>query len=263
MAAQLDDGYTRIANEILEEISKTKLNGTQFRILMTVWRCTYGWNKKEHEISESYLSNATGIHKQQIKRELKAMFDIGILTEVQIPNFNTARVIAFNKRYLNSIEVSKKIPDSKLDTPTGSKLDTPTGSVLDTSPGSVLDTQKRKVLKTVKETNKEIGRMISEYTNNVLLVDALNEFVLMRTAIKDPLATERAMNGILKRLDEHGKTDNYKIKMLEISIINSWKSVFPLKKEDICESDIPNKPKEIDPWMMNFTPEDEDEPTDD
>jgi phage replication O-like protein O len=132
MGPQLENGYTKIADAILENMSKAKLNGTQFRILLIVWRSTYGWGKKSFALSESYLSEATGIHKQQIKRELKAMIDLGVLIETKAPTFNTSREIQFNKHYLNSTEVAKKIPVNKLDTSTGSELDTPTGSELDT-----------------------------------------------------------------------------------------------------------------------------------
>ena len=145
---QLENGYTQIANEILEKLATTKMNGTQFRILLIVLRSTYGWKKKEHELSETFLSNATGIHKQQIKRELKNMIEEGILIEVKPPTFNTARVIKFNKYY----EVAKKVP--------GNELDTPTGSELDTSAGSELDTQKRNTKNNINKV--EIESFFSE-----------------------------------------------------------------------------------------------------
>ena len=127
---QLENGYTRIADEILENVAKTKLNGTQLRILLIVWRSTYGWQKKEHELSEKYLSEATGIHKQQIKRELRALIELEIITVVKEPTFSSGRVLKFNKNF--STQVAKKIPPSEKATTTGSELDTSTGSELDT-----------------------------------------------------------------------------------------------------------------------------------
>jgi len=148
MGPQLENGYTKIADAILENIAKSKLNGTQFRILMIVWRSTYGWNKKSYALSESYLSEATGMHKQQIKRELKEMIERGILIEVKAPTFNTSREIQFNKHYVESLEVTKKIPVNKLDTTTGSELGTSTGSEL--------DTQKRDIKKQIKKQSTEL-----------------------------------------------------------------------------------------------------------
>jgi phage replication O-like protein O len=159
MSPQLENGYTKIANEVLDNIAKAKLNGTQFRILMVVWRSTYGWDKKEFRLSESFLANATGIHKQQIKRELKEMLNIGLLVEIEKPTFNTSRVIGFNKRYQESSEVSKKIPVSEIDTTTGSELDTSTGSEL--------DTQKRNIKRNINKTNYMV---IFEHYNSLNLV---------------------------------------------------------------------------------------------
>jgi len=148
---QRENGYTGIANEILENLSTISLNGTQFRIIMVVFRFTYGFQRKEHELSESFLANATGIHKQQIKRELKTLLDKNILLTVRKATFDKPRIISFNKDYDNwankliRSEVTNKIP--------GSENDTPTGSGLDTTPGSELDTQERKVLKDNSKEN--------------------------------------------------------------------------------------------------------------
>jgi phage replication O-like protein O len=52
--ADLDNGYTRIANEILEAMAKIKLSPTQYRILFVVWRYTYGFQRKEHKLSLTF-----------------------------------------------------------------------------------------------------------------------------------------------------------------------------------------------------------------
>ena len=139
---QLENGYTRIADEIFENMAKTKLNGTQFRILMIVWRSTYGWQKKEHELSLNYLVKATDINKRQIQRELSTMIDLGIIIEKEAPSFNKPRVIAFNKNYKPSTQVAKKT--------TGDLLDTSTVVGLDTSTGDGLDNQNKELNKQYK-----------------------------------------------------------------------------------------------------------------
>ncbi len=96
---QLENGYTKIANEILEALAKMPLNGTQWRILLVVFRYTYGFSRKEHGFSLSFLSAATGIHKQTIKRELDSLIAMNILTVVQDAGFSTSRVIKFNKNH--------------------------------------------------------------------------------------------------------------------------------------------------------------------
>ena len=142
---QKENGYTAISNEILEAIIKYKLNATQFRIVLLVWRSTYGWNKKEYVLSESYISNATDIHKQQVKRELKKLIELNILTVIKDATYTTGRLFAFNKNFESWVEVTKKLP--------GSVLATTGGSELVTTGGSVLATQKRNNKRNNKNNN--------------------------------------------------------------------------------------------------------------
>ena len=98
---QKENGYTPIANEIMEAVARLQINATQFRILMVVWRYTYGFSRKEHKLSESFMAQATGIHKKQVGRELSQLIKRNILIEVVPPSFSSTRVIAFNKHYEN------------------------------------------------------------------------------------------------------------------------------------------------------------------
>lgn len=94
---QLENGYTRIANDILEHMATVKLSPTQYRILFLVWRCTYGFRKKEHEMSLSYINKATGIEKRNIQRELKSLEDKKIIQqEIKSGSY---RKLSFNKNY--------------------------------------------------------------------------------------------------------------------------------------------------------------------
>lgn len=92
---QLENGYTRIANSILEALAKMSLNGTQWRILLVIFRYTYGYGRKEHELSLSFISAATGCDKRQIQRELKDLESKGVI----IQKVGTKRIVAFNKDY--------------------------------------------------------------------------------------------------------------------------------------------------------------------
>jgi phage replication O-like protein O len=120
---QPENGYTKIANEILEALARTALNGTQRRILDVLFRATYGFNKKHHDISETYLSKATGVSKRQIQKELKRMIQFNIILVVKAPTARQPRIIAFNKNY-ESWEANKKTPDVKKDTSRGVQKDT-------------------------------------------------------------------------------------------------------------------------------------------
>lgn len=132
---QLENGYTRVANEILEALAMTNLNGTQRRILDVVMRQTYGYQRKEHELSVSFIAKATNINKRQIQRELSDLTEKNIILIKQEATFDESRVLEFNKNYKGwsiSQEVTKKTPDDIIDTHTGDKLDITGGDELDT-----------------------------------------------------------------------------------------------------------------------------------
>ena len=94
-----DNGFTRIANELMEVIPQSGFNGTQHNILWTVFRYTYGFHRKEHELSLTFIAKATGSHKVVIQREVKKLIEMKVLIEKSPPTFNSTRIIAFNKNY--------------------------------------------------------------------------------------------------------------------------------------------------------------------
>jgi phage replication O-like protein O len=96
---QLENGYTKIANEILERLALTKLSPTQFRLILVIWRYTYGFNRKDHAMSLSFLAEATGVHKQRVKQELDKLIESNIITVTEEGTFSKSRKLAFNKDY--------------------------------------------------------------------------------------------------------------------------------------------------------------------
>lgn len=95
---QTKNGYTRIANEILEHISKTDLNGTQLRIVMVLWRYTYGFRRKEHEMTLAFLAKAINSTKSHANKELTVLIERNIITVVGIGQ-KRGRILSFNKNY--------------------------------------------------------------------------------------------------------------------------------------------------------------------
>lgn len=86
-----------------------------------------------------------------------------------------------------------------------------------------------KELKTKKLNTKDI---ITNYTNDVELIEALEGFNDMRKSIKKPL-TERAWKIIFSKLDSISPDINTKIAVLNQSIEHSWQSVYPLKENSL------------------------------
>ncbi|ECW0839551.1 TPA: replication protein, partial [Salmonella enterica] len=88
--ADLDDGFTRIANEILEAVMHAGLSQHQLLVFMAVMRKTYGFNKKSDWVSNEQISELTGILPHKCSAAKSVLVKRGILTQ-------TGRVIGINK----------------------------------------------------------------------------------------------------------------------------------------------------------------------
>lgn len=62
---QLEDGHTQISNELLEAITAHPFKQTTLRVLLALIRKTYGFNKKEDDLSASQLGALLGDMKRQ------------------------------------------------------------------------------------------------------------------------------------------------------------------------------------------------------
>lgn len=74
--ADTDDGYTRLANELYEELIGANLTKNQAKVAHAVCRKTYGYNKKVDRIADSQLATITRLPRQKVnaaKHELIAM----------------------------------------------------------------------------------------------------------------------------------------------------------------------------------------------
>lgn len=74
--ADTDDGYTRLANELYEELIGANLTKNQSKVAHAVCRKTYGFNKKMDRIADIQISQLTRLPRQKVnaaKNELLIM----------------------------------------------------------------------------------------------------------------------------------------------------------------------------------------------
>jgi phage replication O-like protein O len=138
---QLEHGFTKIANELLERLALTKLSPTQFKIIISIWRYTYGFHRKDHEMSLTFLSAATNAHKQQVKQELDKLIERKIIVVTKDSTYSKSRKITFNKNYDSWIDIQSA------KTLTVSEITDTTVSEIAYSPVSEITYQERKSLK--------------------------------------------------------------------------------------------------------------------
>lgn len=76
---QKENGFTPIANEILEKIVNTALLGSEYQVLFFVIRKTYGYHKKEDKISLTQFEKGTGLSRPTVVKALKNLVSRNIL----------------------------------------------------------------------------------------------------------------------------------------------------------------------------------------
>lgn len=81
-AAHTEDGYTRIANKLLEAMLAGDFTGGQLRTLLAIERMTYGWRRKTITISSAALAERAGLSKKsgRFRKELQELISEGVLT---------------------------------------------------------------------------------------------------------------------------------------------------------------------------------------
>jgi len=111
---QKENGYIEIATEIIESLARTYLSSYETQVILAIFRKTYGWQKKEDWITNTQISEITGIASSHVSRTMKKL----IKRKIIIKN---GKKISFQKDYdiwgrLPKQVINKKLPiqDKKL-----------------------------------------------------------------------------------------------------------------------------------------------------
>jgi len=76
---QLEDGHTRIANELLEALLAYPFHGGELKVLLAIIRLTYGWQTTSRPIKQRQLARLTGFDVRHIQRLLASLRRQGVL----------------------------------------------------------------------------------------------------------------------------------------------------------------------------------------
>lgn len=108
---QKENGYTAIANEIMDALARIRIAGEHRQVLDVILRKTYGYQKKEDAIALSQFHEKTGIKKPSICRALKALLKMKIISEKA--NNSVAKIYCFNKDFDEWVPLAKKLTISE------------------------------------------------------------------------------------------------------------------------------------------------------
>lgn len=81
---QLEDGYTRIANELMEALYRTKLSGQRLRILMYVMRESYGYRRlMTKDFTYGTACKELDMNRQHLVREMTWLNEHSYITKAK------------------------------------------------------------------------------------------------------------------------------------------------------------------------------------
>ncbi len=94
---QLEDGYIRIANELFDAILKKLASYRHTKVVLAILRKTYGYQKKEDDITISQLAELTGIHRNNVGAAIKELEQMRVINPVRAGSHGL--MIGINKRH--------------------------------------------------------------------------------------------------------------------------------------------------------------------
>lgn len=224
--ADVDDGYTRFANELLEAIASADLTARQLKVMLAYARKTYGFNKKTDRIADEQIAQLTGLSRQNVNKAKKELISMNCL-------FMDGNKIGVN-REVSAWQFSKCLQVSNF----VSKLETKNVSKLETLNVSKLETHKRHSLKTKENINKppispkKVSQKFDPLETELpdwLSAETWLSWVTYRKeigkSIKSKQSVTQAIN-VLSRSLEKGYTPE---EIINQSIASGWQGIFEPK----------------------------------
>jgi phage replication O-like protein O len=93
---QTEDGFVKIASELVDQLAFLHLSGNEWQIVWAVWRKTWGWQKKEDAISLTKLQELTGLSRPAIVLAIKRLVAKKVLV---VKKQSFTNIYSFNKLY--------------------------------------------------------------------------------------------------------------------------------------------------------------------
>ncbi|OYO43084.1 hypothetical protein CG709_20235, partial [Lachnotalea glycerini] len=125
--------------------------GTQFKIILALWRYTYGFSRKEAEISDSFIAKAVSSTRQVINKEINNLIDCNMIQVIRASTFTSPRTLKFNKNYnewsVDVLDACKTITGMQLDACTGTQSHACSSMQLDACTGTQSHAQDKQDIK--------------------------------------------------------------------------------------------------------------------
>lgn len=96
---QIENGYTAVANEILDHLYKQPLNGTELKVIMCILRYTFGFQRKSHKLSATFIAKWGNCDLRTVKRALKKLQQDRVIIYINSGQRGVTAELMFNKDY--------------------------------------------------------------------------------------------------------------------------------------------------------------------
>ena len=184
--------------------------------------------------SNSYFAELYGVKNRTVINWINSLINGGyIKTSIQYEE--GTKIVKQRLIYLSNVkidleEIQCAVPsENKFTTPVKNNSQPSENSF--TTPSEKSFTENNTVINnTVNNKKENIKRKVFDYSDNEQLRQVIFKFIDFRKNIKNPMS-EYAITLLLNRLDRLTESEETKIEILNQSILNGWKSVYPLKEE--------------------------------
>jgi phage replication O-like protein O len=79
--AGTEDGYTKLANELLEAVCGLAISSRKIRVFMAIIRKTYGFNKKIDRIASSQIAKLVGCSADNVRHDIIALKALNLIAQ--------------------------------------------------------------------------------------------------------------------------------------------------------------------------------------
>ena len=240
--ADTDDGYTRLANELYEELIGANLTKNQAKVAHAYCRKTYGFNKKMDRIADTQIAKMTRLPRQKVNVAKKELLSMHVLVE-------EGDLIGPNKNLHEwALPETKKGPQCNYGGDTDCHHDSDSHHGGDSVPMAVT----KSVTKTVTALSPEQGHTKDKHTkdnkdniNNppkspravsfdasaVQLPDWLSaeiwsSWVAYRRDLKKPIKSQQTVTQAINLLDRCRLNGYAPEEIINRSIANGWQGLF-------------------------------------
>ena len=220
---QLENGFARIANETLEALGKFPMGGPQFRVIHWLFRKTYGWGEDACagiRLNMAEIGRGIDMERTNVRRAVLSLVEMNVV-------FIKGRKFSFNKDH-ETWNVIKLITNNNVikRTTQCDQLD----HTMESNGSQKCDQtdppykERKKLLKeTLKERDFEIPEWLDKTT--------WEQFLQHRKSLKAAM-TEHAKSLAVKKLEKFKNEGQDPTEIIERSILNGWKGLFPLDERD-------------------------------